>query len=532
MKKNILHRPLWKPLVGLLAILAVAGFLFLKPTTKRPSDQPFELGVWYWHSPLSLTVEEASNLKSRGIDRLFVRAGTFSNDGKNAKLVIPQTYRGAPEVETHLVFNFDAGFVRHFEDFDLKLISKQIATQIDNQILRVQKLGIQPVGIQLDLDCPTRLLPLYAELVKIVRGAVPGKLQWSTTGLMSWLGTSGVETLSAELDFIVPQAYEGVTGRTLDEIRPVSDPEYLKSVLPKAEKLRCPYFIGVPAYGHGFLFDAKDRLVDIYQNIGPSEVMIHPSFKFQEAYPTNRLGTPAKGVEDSVGEQIITLKAIRPSPDGRGLDHTLAFTVPAPEVLQKAMAVVRENAGPKCRGMIIYRYPEPKSTLTLSSDGFLATVAGEKLEPRLEVSTDSIQDNFDLIEGGTKAENAPTDFFITISNPSPVATFVSPDAVQLLIEFNRKGVEGVRLRDFEGVEFGNVGANGEFHSSPKAQANAVRLTKSYLGSKQRASAGPIRLFESGAQIKQFRWIIRNANGFDRHQGSDAPPLESTRKPLK
>lgn len=530
MKPNLSR--LWKPILGLVAVLVAVAFVSLRSAPVRDKSKPLELGFWYWHSPLDISPEETANLKAEGLNRLFVRAGTFSTDGDNAVLVIPQTYRQVPDLETHLVFNFDAGFVRHFEELDLDKLSKQISERIQIQLERVGKAGVKATGIQLDLDCPTRLLPRYARLVRQVRSAIAKDLKWSTTGLMSWLGTPGVETLSAELDFIIPQAYEGVTGRTVSEMRPVSDPEYLKSVLPKAEKLRCPYYIGVPAYGHGFLFDERDRLVDIYQSIGPAEAMIHPSFKFQEAYASDRSGRPSKATSDSVGEQIIKLKAVRPSPTGRGMNYTLAYTIPAPDVLQKAMQVVRENAGPNCRGAIIYRYPEPKSTLTLSPSGLLAAVRGEALAPSLKVSTSSAQDTFDLIEGGSRTENAPTDFFLAVENPTPVATFVSPDAVQLLIEFNQTGIEDVRLRDFEKVEYGTLDKDGAFTPKRKAQSNAIRLSKSYLGSNERASVGPIRLIETGAQIKQFRWIIRNANGFDRHQGSDATPPESTRKPLK
>lgn len=521
-----------KPIAGALAVICAVSFLACRPVSVRDKTKTLELGVWYWHSPLDISPDETANLKAEGLNKLFVRAGTFSTDGGNAVLVIPQTYRQVPDLETHLVFNFDAGFVRHFEDFDLDKLSKQISERIQIQLERVGKTGVKATGIQLDLDCPTRLLPRYAQLVRQVRSSFAKDLKWSTTGLMSWLGTPGVETLSAELDFIVPQAYEGVTGRTLSNMRPVSDPDYLKSVLPKAEKLRCPYYIGIPAYGHGFLFDERDRLVDIYQSIGPAEAMIHPSFRFQEAYASDRSGRPAKAASDSVGEQIIKFKAIRPSPTGRGLNYTLAFTVPAPDVLQKVLQVVRENAGPNCRGAIIYRYPEPKSTLTLSRSGLLGAVRGETLVPSLKVSTSSAQDTFDLIEGGSRTANAPTDFFLTVENPTSVATFVSPDSVQLLVEFNRAGIEDVRLRDFEKVEYGTLDKDGIFSAGPKAQSNAMRLSKSYLGSNERASVGPIRLIETGAQIKRFRWIIRNANGFDYHQGSDASPPETTRKPLK
>ncbi len=525
--------PIWqRTLLGAGVLAGLALLILSQSCGKGAGKRPLELGFWYWHSPFTLSPEEEKDLKEQGLTKMFVRAGTFSTDGGNAVLAIPQSYQRVPDLEIHLVFNFDSGFVRHFEEFDLATVSAQVATRIETQVERTAKLGIKPTGVQLDLDSPTRLLPRYAEFVRLIRSRVKGELQWSATALMSWLGTKGVETLSRELDFIIPQAYEGVTGRTVDAMRPVSDPNYLRSVMPKAEKLACPYYFGIPAYGHSFLFDDQGKLADIYQKIGPAEAMRHPSFQFQEAYPSDRLGQPAQDRRSSVGEEIIKFKAIRPSPSGRGLGYTLGFSVPSPELLRQMWEVVRENAGPKCRGAIIYRYPEPDATLTLTLPGILSVLQGETPKPNLALSTDSERDNFEIIEGSSPQAVAPLDFFLSIQNTGDAATFVSPDAVEVIVEFDRSGIGEIRLRDFDKAQIGTVSPEGKFQETPSRHATAVRLTMSYLGAKQKAHVGPIRLLESGAHIRQIRWIIRDGNGFASYQGTIPAPTEPTRKPLK
>lgn len=525
--------PVWqRTLLGVGVLAGLALLILSQSCGKGAGKQPLELGFWYWHSPFTLSPEEEKDLREHGLNKMFVRAGTFSTDGGNAVLAIPQSYQRIPDLEIHLVFNFDSGFVRHFEEFDLAKVSEQVATRIEAQLDRAAKLGVEPTGVQLDLDSPTRLLPRYAEFVRRIRSRVKGEWQWSATALMSWLGTKGVETLSRELDFIVPQAYEGVTGRTVDTMRPVSDPDYLRSVMGKAEKLACPYYFGIPAYGHGFLFDDRGKLADIYQKIGPAEAMRHPSFQFQEAYPSDRLGQPAKDQKSSVGEEVIKFKAIRPSPSGRGVGYTLGFSVPSPELLRQMWDVVRENAGPKCRGAIIYRYPEPEATLTLTLPGILDVLQGNRPQPNLSLATDSERDNFEIIEGRSPHAEASRDFFISIQNTGNAATFVSPDAVEVIVEFDRPGMGDVRLRDFDKVQPGSVSQDGKFQETPPRHASAIRLSKSYLGAKQKAHVGPIRLLESDAQIRQIRWIIRDGKGFDSYQGTIPAPTEPTRKPLK
>lgn len=503
--------------IGVLTALVLAGLYFGFGEKKRQG--PFEIGFWYWHSPFAISAEGEKELKGRGLNKMFVRAGTFSTDGKNARLVIPQSYQRMPKLEIHLVFNFDSGFIRHFEEFDLRTVSRQIAERISTQVSQVEKQG-HVTGVQLDFDCPTRLLPRYAQLVAGVREQMTRQVQWSATGLMSWLGTEGVQKLSKQLDFLVPQAYEGVTGRTVDQMRPVADPDYLQNVLPKAEQLACPYYIGIPAYGHGFLFDRQDRLVNVYQGIGPAEAMRHPSFKLIHAYPANRRGTKAASKRESVGEEIIKFRAIRPAPDGRGQGYTLAYSIPSPDLLAKTLSLVKEHAGPNCRGVLIYRYPEPDSTLTLSLGGVFAVLDGNPAKPNLSVNTDSSIDNFEVIEGGSPT--APTDIFLAVENIGNAATFVSTDAVTIIVEFDKPGVGDTRLRDFDKAEPGVATTSGEFQKTDPRTANAIRLTKSYLPPGKKAFVGPIRLQESDTKIRRIRWIIRDGNGFDSYQGESAP----------
>src|SRR5579859_5476039 len=85
----------------------------------RKGSGPLQVSFWYWHTPFQLSSSDVAQLKQMGVKRLFVRAGTFTH-GEPLQLFIPQTWgcSGKP-FSVVLVFNFDAGLLRHFADLPI-----------------------------------------------------------------------------------------------------------------------------------------------------------------------------------------------------------------------------------------------------------------------------------------------------------------------------------------------------------------------------------------------------------------------------
>lgn len=483
---------------------------------RRVSD-PLQVAIWDWETPYQISVSEADSLGKLGIREVFVRAGTFSSDGQNIVLVIPQKYsEGSNRLPVHLVFNADGGVIRHFEDYDLNRISNQISTRLFNQVQVAERNGVHVVGIQLDFDIATRLLSKYAQLVQRIRQSNPlfarnSKLTISITGLMSWLGTSGVAKLSNEVDFMVPQAYEGYTSKTSSDMRPIFDGDDLKRRLRLAEDLNCPYWIGIPSYGHALLFNDHDELVATYRGLDPHEALRHPSFKLIEAYPTNSSGKPAANLSEWSGEEIIKLKAIRPAANGEGLGYTLAYNVPTPELTERARSIVEENRGGNCRGVIIYRMPRAESSLTVPLESLLAKQNKQPCEPKLDVKIHATRDRFEAIE--SHQSQAPNDVYLEVVNSGNGSSFVSPDAVDISLKFDQIGFGDVRLRAFDRASFSRAtGPKSEAETTPD-RANTIHLFKAFTYPGQKLLCGPIRLLNSGKVRVTIRVRIRHQSGF-------------------
>ncbi len=475
---------IWGCLVLLLTVFVVTWRCYARP---RPA---LETSYWYWHSPFRIGPAQKNALTTLGVKRLFVRAGTFTTDGKNILLNMPQEWETKSDLPVHLVFNFDAGVVRHFEEFSVDLMVEDISTRILKQLADARK--IQSVqGIQFDFDCPTRLLPRYAELVKKIKKRMRQDLEYSATGLMSWLGTQGARTLSRELDFLVPQAYEGETGLTLDKLRPVGDLAELRRLLPRIEQLECEVYMGLPAYGHAFLFDQQGKLVSMFRDLTPMEAMKHPAFEFVSAYPSDRLGKQAKTKADWIGEEIIIFKSIKPGIDGRGKGFTLAYTVPTASLLDQAQEIVRENQPSNCRGFVIYRIPDDNSPLALP----LIKPADR---PMLKVTLKLGSESYGAIETGNS--KMPLDVFLHIQNASSAPTFIAPDAVVVKVNFDVPGIESVQL--------------GDALWSKVLSPNMAQLGLGYLAPGEKVEIGPIRLTSNKASKATIDCKIRDSSGFD------------------
>ena len=308
--------------VAIIAALAAAFFVFRH---HRSPVGKLETSYWFWNTPFELSQLEIDGLHKLSVKELFVRSGTFSSDGHNLVLIVPQKYGDrCQEFPIHLVFNADAGVLHHFEDYDTPTIAEQIASNIESQIDIATRSKAKVVGVQLDFDIPTRLLPKYANLIQVIRKSHPRMFQdksfsFSVTGLLSWLGTRGVVRLSDQVDFMIPQAYEGETGAHPDLVKPIFDPADARKRLAKIDELHCPYWVGIPAYGHALLYDQNDGLLGTYRQLEAQNALRHPSFRLEDAYPSDSKGQPAYNNNDWSGEEILKFKAIKAAPNGDGL---------------------------------------------------------------------------------------------------------------------------------------------------------------------------------------------------------------------
>ena len=211
--------------IGLILLVVIVASVWALRRHSRTPNTPLEVGIWYWHSPFQIPKADAEKLKAMAIRDVYVRAGTFTyRDGK-ANLIIQQVWKsGAPDFRIHLVFNFDYTIAPRFGTVPNDVLAPVIIVGVRAERQKAESAGVKVVGIQFDLDCPTKRLPKYAELLQTLRAALRDpQTQLSITALPTWFSAPrDLAKVTALTDFYVPQYYEAAFSDRLETDRPIS----------------------------------------------------------------------------------------------------------------------------------------------------------------------------------------------------------------------------------------------------------------------------------------------------------------------
>ncbi|MDR3691105.1 MAG: DUF3142 domain-containing protein [Fimbriimonas sp.] len=484
-----------------------------------------KVGIWYWHTPFQVTNEELGWLKKIGVSTIYVRTATFTTDGVHVKTMIPQSWKsdahGMPVV---LTFNFDTGLRSHFEKFANASMAADIAPAIARFRSSAKSKGIRVTGIQMDVDCPTRLLPKYASLIRDIRsrlevdGALGAHDSFSATALQTWLNSGHYQELADACDFVAPQFYEGRIGRTIDTMQPAADAENLANGMARAESAGRPYFVGIATYGHALLFNRGGQLVAMYHGMQPEDALRHPSLQFEVTYPMAANGKRA-GPNEGIGENLLVVKAVHPDINGRGLGFRIAYVLPTAEMLARELKIVRESASSNCQGVILYRFPEAADELNLPLETMAQSFAGKPTSVEIDPSLARRSVPWSLIGTGRSAKKVPCDYTLTVKSTGTAPTMAAPGAVSVVVAFDGIGLEGVEPGDFDRAQTGVLTPDRSFQPCAPAHANAVLFERNQMLPGAKLRAGAIEVGADGPSPVKMSWVVDCPNGKDHVQGS-------------
>ncbi len=452
--------------------------------------------MWYWHAPFRLAPDDLARLRRMGVGTLYVRAGTFSSDGKRAVVVLPQRWdSGAPGLGVVLTMNFDPGLVSHLETISAERLAADVARGLEDA--RKAAKGARFEGYQLDVDCPTRLLPRYTDLLRRVRAKVGGPL--SITALPTWLGSPYVRDLADAVDFIAPQFYENRTGRTLATLEPVSDPAALRRGLMRLRDLGVPFRAGLSAYGHALLYDPRGSLAGMYRGLSPEDALRHPSLRPEAVGPLE-------------AERRLVLRAVAPDAGGRGLGVRIAYVLPTAEALRRQLSAYRKAAPPNALGPILYRFPEPGEAMTLPLSTVEAALKGAPARTELEVSATARAVPWDLVAPDARAARPPQAVVLRATAVGGGPSEAEEGAVQVLVRFDRPGIDGAAPGDFDSAEVGSLDPGGAFRRGSGVRANAVLLRRGHVLPGESLRSGAIETRADGATSVVAEWSVRSPDG--------------------
>lgn len=351
------------PLYALL--LLPAGLFFLAtPPGRRDPSVPLPLSVWIWSTAPRIDRDAVARVVADGARTPFVKAGTFRmNQGRLEYR--RELGRGALHAgEYHLVYSFEPAVVRSLESIGGERLGAAIA-----EAFRADKeaLDVAVVGLQVDLDCPTRLLPLYARALRELRSAIPGDTELSTTTLLTWLDAPSFEGVLEVVDFHVPMAFGYRIPQRVEEHSPIADFDHVLAAVVASDRLGKPYWIGLGAYGYMLSFAPDGSLEHVH---GKADLRKVPSDRVRATADC------ALEVLSPIDLHGITVPAAR----------TLRYDRVTVGQLQSWLSDLRHRAGPQCRGAVLFRLAGREDPLALTPTGFHALATGSPpFDPQVRV---------------------------------------------------------------------------------------------------------------------------------------------------
>jgi hypothetical protein len=518
------HIPRRFIILGCLALLVLAAGTLMASRRSTPTG-PLTVGIWYWHVPFLIGADEEKQLHEMGISQIFIRAGSIQA-GEDAKLrlVRPQQWESHPAgFETHLVFEFAPSVVHRIGELDMNRLADDFAKIVHQEIDRATKAGLKVAGIQTDLDSPTSKLPRYTEFLQRLSPQVHERgVKLSITALTTWLNSRGVGDLFHSVDFAVPQFYEGRTPKTLAEVQTISDFDTMRSGLRSADRIGTPFYVGLPAYGHALVYDEQGKLSGAFHELSAGDLARHPAFRLARSFPADNDGKPATP-STYCGEDVFDFEAIENAPEGRGKGYHVVWYLPSFNIVSRGMEAVKKSGGGNCRGVLLYRYPEPEETSTLPLASLRAGLKAEHAQPHLKVKVKSSRRPWELIETGATADRPPVEVFLRVTNEGSASAFVGKNTVQLALQFDRPGVQDVSVMDFDaGVSTmlhydQPPGSPGGMQASLR-RANVLTFTAPAIRAGQTLKLGPILIPADGATKMRGTWSVNGVGGFETIRG--------------
>jgi hypothetical protein len=353
---------------------------------------------------------------------LFLRAGQFDAVKGNVLRIrnVAGDLPGA--IDLHLVYNGTQKFLDDFEELGPTTVARSIADVYSNDVRRAQYDGANVLGLQLDFDVPTRLLPLYAATLRQLRALVPRDTNLSITGLPTWMTADEIAAVLDAVDFWSPQFYGGNIPTHISQRIPISSASEVERNVVQARNLGKPFYAGISAYSYAIHYGKNGDLIELRGNIDHAVAAAHPDLEL--------IGRSY--FEGDGGEQRYEYRASRDLVlNGLNIrsEESLVFDIPTSASIRAATRAVRQNAGERLLGICIFRLPSSHDASNLTD----AEIA------------DAVSDNTTrLIPTLSLTKNAAGALLLRVTNEGAARTIVDDGALTIDLMVPSGSVTSVR----------------------------------------------------------------------------------------
>ena len=291
----------------------------------------FDISYWVWERASPLSQAEIAGLRAQKVTVLYWNIGEISNAGADWK------WKTAPAPPRQAVDG-------------LTIIPVVRITSIGKSPFDPPSLGalvarLRPVAaggaLQIDFDCPDRLLGAYAQALKTIHAAVP---KLTITALAGWSRRPEWGDVQAGVDGIFPMFYDlgPEPGPAQGGPVPLADVKTTADRIASWSGCKIPWMAGIPSFGRLSLYDVDGRWLGNIRQWGWDDVCFNICLISEK--PT------APGM---VLFQVRSDGIVSTTPVKKG--QLIVARLPAREALAAASASA-QKAG--AQGVIYFRLPD------------------------------------------------------------------------------------------------------------------------------------------------------------------------------
>ena len=349
-------RIVWVAILLLAAVAVIASFN-RKPRSWRVDEAPIVFWAWRNQTPAAADVHEAiEKARARAI---FLRAGQIDYQDGKLRRIRPVSGALPTAIDLHLVYNATRSLLAQLETLDEKALANSIAGVFEEDLERAAHEHAQIVGLQIDLDVPTRLLGRYEKMLRALRVCLKPGTQLSITGLPTWMQSSVLQSTLAQVDFWIPQFYGAEIPEHADQLIPISSSNNLESFVSSARALNKPFYAGLAAFSWALLYNASGQLISLRGDLAPALVASDSNLELIDQRPFAASLAEWRYVFRARAGGVI---------DGLAMQggDILVLDVPSAESLRQSARIVRQLAGKELLGICVFRLPQRDDPATLT----------------------------------------------------------------------------------------------------------------------------------------------------------------------
>ena len=455
-----------------VSLLSLAWcFQTTRPKEWKPGEVPVAFWSWRAEAPDQSVVERA--MQETHAHLLFLHAGQIDYTSRTLQRIRSLKGPFPCGATVHLVYNGTRSLLANFERLDPETMASIISDTYGEDVARARSDRSQVAGLQLDFDVPTRLLPLYAQILRRVRGHLAPQVKLSVTGLPTWIDSPQIKDVLEAADFWTPQCYGATIPDQLQKVIPIASAPSIRRTIARLRQLGYPFYAGLPAYGEALLYSPEGALINLRGDLDPARVARDPNFELIERRPYEA-PTPGDDPSHCASEWRYVYRALN-----EGVLEGLAFRtgdylvldVPSAASLRAYVRAVREEAGSKLLGICIFRLPSHDDTTTLTLGEIAAALMDVTASTEANVRIDRVNER----AGG--GANCASCLNITAINSGTASALIGSDALTLTMRVPAGSVRGVSSLDgFTSFEtLCEISETSAPHRCGLPRANVIRL---------------------------------------------------------